>query len=337
MKFIILDKDEDIGKRLDLCLAIKLSDFSRKNIKALIEANKVLINGEICFKAGHKVKPGDEIEIPVDQIMPRGGKIQSLRPSEFDLPIIFEDEDYLIIDKPSGILVHPANQYQNDTVVNKLISKYQALPYANSSSFRPGIVHRLDKATSGLLIIAKTSKALWWISKAFAERKVKKTYISIGVTERKDFQQEFSKESYLARSVHNRKVYISYENQDAVKFKARFAKTSFKLLSINNFSGSLYAASFVVIPATGRTHQIRVHQKDVGAPILGDELYLSDKMFKICSKELIEKGINPRLFLHSWKVEFLNYDGSMYRFATKIPLEFKIIDEKFTLEEKLET
>ncbi len=154
MNIPILENDEDLGKRLDLYLSLQLPQFSRSNIKKTIESNKVLINDEICFKAGYKLRVGDVIDYPdynIEQI-----SVKSLPKSKFDLEILHEDDDYLFINKPIGLIVHPTNPYQTDTLVNKLLDLNKDLP--GNAFLRPGIVHRLDKDTSGVIIVAKNPK-----------------------------------------------------------------------------------------------------------------------------------------------------------------------------------
>lgn len=317
-KFEVQSNDPDISKRLDLYLALKLPDYSRSLIKKVIESNKVLVNGEINFKAGHKVSIGDKIEFPVQSIQ-KG--FEKLEPSPFNLEIIFEDNDYLFINKPIGISVHPANPNEKNTVANQLVSKYFDLP--ENAISRPGIVHRLDRDTSGVLVVAKSPKALWWLSGRFAERQVKKQYISIGFSENLPSQifenSSFKVEGFMKRSSENRKQFLLHKDQIS---GSRFSSTEFLVKNVWK-KNDQNLAYFEISPKTGRTHQIRVHQKSFNMPILGDKLYLSKNQLQISSSILNSSNIQERMFLHAYSITFENFDGKIYSIKSQIPKEFE--------------
>lgn len=276
------------------------------------------LNGEVFYKAGYKVKEADVIEFP-DIVEKRNSEI--LEPSPFDLEIIQEDADYLFINKPAGLLVHPANQYQKDTLVNKLLSLNSDLP--SNEINRPGIVHRLDRETSGLIVVAKTPKALWWLSNQFAERKVHKKYTAISLAWEKSFKtgESIEIEGFMKRASTDKKEYI-LQPVEKHHDKGRFSSSSAEVLDSREID-SKQIVLFSVSPKTGRTHQIRVHLKSVGAPILHDELYLSRKQAE-WSEALFNthKNLKKRLYLHSTSISFENFDGKMYFVETKIPEEF---------------
>lgn len=315
MRFEVSFDDIDVGKRLDLYLSIKIPYLTRKYIKNIIESNRVNVNEKICYKAGYKVCPGDVIEFP--DIKPVTQKI--VYNDKFDLDIIYENVDFLIINKPEGVSVHPTSSLQNDTIVNKLVTLYKDLP---GDMLRPGIVHRLDKATSGLLIIAKNPKSLWWLTRQFAERKVEKRYLSIGISKFQlyDKNQVIEHSSYIYRHPVDRKLFVS--SKDA-KSQGKYAKSIFKVLDFKTLNG-YYLYLFDVQILTGRTHQIRVHQKDLNVPVLGDDVYL----FKKLKEEIKNNHLTPgRLCLHAYFIEFINYDGEIYRFRAPIPdVFFKYFD-----------
>jgi len=321
MKVKVPEFTRDLGKRLDLYLSLNLPEFSRAFIKKTIESNQVFVNGEVCFKAGYKIKPGDEIDFP--RVEFRAPSF-NLEPSKFDLEIVYEDGDYLIINKPIGLAVHPANSYQKDTLVNKLLAKYKDLPQNNLA--RPGIVHRLDKDTSGIIAIAKSPRALWWLSSQFAERKVVKKYISLGVAfdgaSRKIHQNEFKVEGYISRNKSNRKEFILLDNKDSKNRQARYSLSIFRVLKEIEVQDNIRLIYMEITPKTGRTHQIRVHQKSLGVPILGDEIYLSRKQKEWSDRFLSKNSLDNRLYLHSLSLTFENYDGKMYSFSTKVPESF---------------
>ncbi|MCX8034901.1 MAG: RluA family pseudouridine synthase [Candidatus Dojkabacteria bacterium] len=308
MRFEVSIDDIDVGKRLDLYLSIKIPYLTRKYIKSIIESNRVRVNEHICYKAGYKVCPGDVIEFP--DIKPVTKKIE--HNNKFDLDIIYENDDFLVINKPVGVSVHPTSNVQNDTIVNRLVTLYRDLP---GDMLRPGIVHRLDKATSGLLIVAKNPKSLWWLTRQFAERKIKKKYLSIGISKVRiyDKNQVIEHSSYIYRHPADRKLFVS--SKDA-KSQGKYAKSIFTLLDFRILNG-YYLYLFDVQILTGRTHQIRVHQKDLNVPVLGDDVYMFRKLKdEIRSFDILTPG---RLCLHAYLIEFINYDGNFYNFRAPIP------------------
>lgn len=321
IKINVPELSPDLGKRLDLFLSLNLPQYSRAFIKKTIESNKVLLNGEVCYKAGYKVKAGDIIEFPNLEFSTPS---LNLQPSVFDLEIIHEDEDYLIINKPIGLTVHPTDSSQQDTLVNKLLARYKELP-GNELS-RPGIVHRLDKDTSGIIAVAKSSRGLWWLSQQFADRKVEKKYLSIGLVEygfsKVMDNDEFEIQGQLVRNSVNRKEFQLLE-KDQKSNNSRFSLTKFKILEKLNIGNDKHLVYFEVSPKTGRTHQIRVHQKSFRAPILGDPIYLSRKQKTWSDEFLLQNKLENRLYLHSYSLTFENYDGKMYSFKTDVPKAFE--------------
>jgi 23S rRNA pseudouridine1911/1915/1917 synthase len=315
--------NQDIGKRLDLFLSITLPQYSRSFIKKTIETNKVLLNGEVCYKAGYKVHADDLISFPnLNFEFPS----QKLEATEFDLEIILEDDDYLFINKPIGLTVHPTNPSETNTLVNKILGRYKDLP--SKDFLRPGIVHRLDKDTSGLIVIAKNSKSLWWLSSRFADRKVNKTYISIGLANNlsKAFlDKEIELEGYLSRNPGNRKEFVFNNNE--VNKNSRFSKTSFEILDTLKLAEERFLIYSKVHPHTGRTHQIRVHQRFLGDPILGDRIYSSRKELAWINNWFEKNNLEKRLYLHSFSISFENYDGKLYSVETQIPQSFNKVIE----------
>lgn len=309
----------DTGKRLDLYLSLQLPQYSRSFIKKTIEENKVFVNEDICFKAGYKVQLQDKIKFPKLEYKPNS---VDLFKAKFDLEIISEDEDYLFINKPINLAVHPTSSMSEITLVNKLLGLYSDLP---SNDFRrPGIVHRLDKDTSGVIVIAKNPKSLWWLSGQFANRKVHKKYVSIGV----DFQaekklqvgSEFEVQGMMKRNTLNRKHFFISTDEKSGKFSySRFLVKSIKEVGLSK----LYLLE--IYPLTGRTHQIRVHQKSIDLPILGDKIYLSRKQMQWSDKFLQDNAYVRRLYLHAKSISFENYNGKLYSVETKVPEEFSHI------------
>ncbi len=324
MKFIVKENDPDIGKRLDLYLSLLLPQLSRSHIKKTIESNLVNLNNELCFKAGHKVKAIDEIDYPETDLS-TPPTLGSLPKSKFDLEIIQEDEDYLFINKPVGLIVHPANANQTDTLVNKLLDLNHDLP--SNHILRPGIVHRLDKDTSGVIVVAKTARALWWLSQQFADRKVHKDYLAIGINFDSSFRykkdEEFFFEGFMRRSSKDRKQFSIERLTIQSSPQGRFSKSKFKILDIvplNKTTNLIYSNIF---PMTGRTHQIRVHQKELGFTIIRDVIYMPAKHQNWAHDFFKVNNLCERLYLHARSINFESYDGKLYSVTAPIPKDFK--------------
>lgn len=262
---------EDAGKRLDKFLTEKLTELSRSFIKELIEEGKVKVNGRFS-EPSYKVKANDEIQVEEfspPQIIPK--------PQDLPLKVVYEDEDLLIIDKPPGIAVHPAPGCEENTVVNALLSRYNNLP--TLSPERPGIIHRLDKDTSGLMIIAKSPLAYNKLSKDFAERKIDKRYLALLVGNL-PFDEGIIDLPIGRDPFDRKKMKVTLGGKEAI--------TCFRVLKrYENFT--LVEAKI----KTGRTHQIRVHFSYEGYPIAGDETYGKDKI----------PGLE-RQFLHAYYLSF---------------------------------
>lgn len=263
------------GKRLDLFLVEKFPQYSRTYFQKLINQGFILVQGSLQ-KPSYKLHPEEKIDISFPP-----PETSSVQPQDIPLNIIYEDEDIIVINKPAGMVVHPACGHKEGTLVNALLYHFKNLP---GSSFRPGLVHRLDKDTSGVMVIAKNESALSGLSKQFQKRKVEKIYLALvhGYLKEKEGKIEAS----LGRDLKNRK------KVSITSLCSREAVTEFKLRE-KFLSG---VSLLEVRPLTGRTHQIRVHLAAIGHPICGDREYGKEK----------ETEFYPRLMLHSWKLKFLH-------------------------------
>lgn len=254
MKYFEVEND---NKRIDAYLSDKLEDTSRVAIQRLIANGKVLVNGK-TIKASYKVQTGDNIqveeEVPVEV---------SLKAQEIPLDIIYEDNDIIVVNKPKGMVVHPANGNPDGTLVNAIMAICKDSLSGIGGEIRPGIVHRLDKDTSGIIIVAKNDKAHINLSEQIKDHKVKKTYIALvrGIVK----ENEATINMPIGRSEKDRK-------KMAVTKKGKEAITHFKVLERYD----KYTLLQVNIE-TGRTHQIRVHLSQIGYPIVGDEVYSNGK------------------------------------------------------------
>ena len=252
-KFIV--SSEDIQVRLDAFLAKNLSpDISRSRVKKLVIEKRVSVNSQPA-KPSLKLHPGDEIVVEVPQEAPG-----VLTPWSKPLAIIYEDEDILVIDKPAGLTVHPGAGNRQDTLANALVAYTEKL--SNLDPRRPGIVHRLDKDTSGLLVLARNNQAYYELVRQFKEREIKKAYLAV-VEGQVQFDQGVIDAPITPDPRHRERMKVDFSCP-------RSAITEYKVLKrLGNFS------LVELHPITGRTHQLRVHMKYLGHPIVGDKKYQS--------------------------------------------------------------
>ncbi len=243
---------EESGQRLDKYLAEKMTDLSRSRIKELVQAGEVLVNGKKS-KVSYKVQKGDLIQVTVLPLEPL-----ALEAENIPLDIVYEDEDVIVVNKPQGMVVHPAAGHPSHTLVNALL--YHTRDLADSpEGFRPGIVHRIDKDTSGLLMVAKNAAARESLEKQLATKSNKRQYLAI--VHGNFAEEEGTIDAPIGRNPKDRK-------QMAVVEKGKSAVTHFKVLE--QYQGySLVECQL----ETGRTHQIRVHMAYIGHPLAGDPLY----------------------------------------------------------------
>ena len=279
---------QNSGARLDVYINDN-TDVSRSYAGKLIEREKVTVNGVIAFKSGLKVKAGDVIEIDVPDA------VETIEKKDIPFDIIYEDDDIAVINKPQGLTVHPASGNYTDTLVNALMFKLDNLSSINGE-IRPGIVHRLDKDTSGIMIIAKNDKAHVNLSRQIADRKVKKQYLAI--VEGNMPSDEGQIDAPIGRSKKDRK-------QMAVVSDGRYALTGYKVLE--RFTDNCLVLFDL---HTGRTHQIRVHAKHVGHPIVGDPTYGFKKQ---------KFNLNGQL-LHAYRLTFAHpASGETLTFTAPVP------------------
>ncbi|NQV12855.1 MAG: RluA family pseudouridine synthase [Parcubacteria group bacterium] len=267
------------GQRLDLFLAKKLPDLSRSASKKHIENGCVLVGGK-KVKASYQLNDQDVVSVDLPETVPQ----QDLAPENIRLDIVYEDDDLVIINKPAGMVVHPDNNYQSGTLVNALLNYYPPIKDVGESD-RPGIVHRLDKDTSGLIICAKTEEAYKYLVAKFKAREVTKKYYALVFGKVKDKQGTVTY-SLSKNKSGTAKMTIAIDKEAVTKYKVE------KYYQDNDQLYTLLEVS----PQTGRTHQIRIHLAKIGHPIVGDQLY----SFKQHRRECPLK----RQFLHAFRLEF---------------------------------
>jgi len=281
--------DDSQGLRLDKFLALKLTSLSRSKLHELIAKGQVFVNSK-PQKPSLKLKGNEDIRVVEDE--PSVG----ILPFDFDVKIIYEDNSVIVIDKPYGLTVHPANKNMHDTLVNALIGKNKILSQVDPN--RPGVVHRLDKETSGLMVLACTNEAHYHLVNQFRERKINKIYQAIvwGVLP----QDAMCVDMPLGRDSANR-------TQMKVGFiGSKEARTDVKVLK--RFKDSTYVELKI---HTGRMHQIRVHMKFLGYPVVGDLKYGP------------RKSEYKEMLLHAVKLGFLHPETGKYcEFSSPLPPRF---------------
>ena len=290
-----LVNSEEHNQRIDIILNNKEKSLSRNRIKNLINNKKLKINGTIVSSPSKKVNLGDKLSLKIPD-----PKVTSLKPYNFKLKIIYEDEDLLIIDKPAGIIMHPGAGNYDETLVNALIN-YNSENLSNiGDELRPGIVHRIDKNTSGLVVIAKNNQAHENLSKQFSDHTIEREYqLLIWGKLRPSFGRI---ETFITRSSRNRQI------MEVNQSKGKKAITNYKTIKIFE---NKKIPTFSLVDCkleTGRTHQIRVHMNFMGNSIVGDDKYKKKyKKIKNVEKkieELISK-LN-RQFLHAKTLGFIH-------------------------------
>ena len=271
MEKIVADLE---NMRLDAYISSKKTNLSRTNIQRLIEEGNVLVNGQ-KKKISYKVQIGDNIEINIPE-----AKETSIKAENIPVEVVYEDDDIIVVNKPKGMVVHPANGNPDGTLVNAIMAMCKGSLSGIGGEIRPGIVHRLDKDTSGLLIVAKNDLAHINMSNQIKDRKVKKIYIAL--VKGNINENEATINMPIGRSTKDRK-------KMAVRKDGKEAITHFKVLK----RYKNYTLLEVKID-TGRTHQIRVHMAEIGHPVVGDMVY---------SKGKNEFGVEGQM-LHSKSLDF---------------------------------
>ena len=251
----IITDDEAAGQRLDRLLAARVPDMSRSRLQALIEQGCVT-NGEVIITdSSHKVKPGQTYRIIIPQTVP-----SHILPQDIALDIVYEDEHLLVINKPPGLTVHPAPGHADMTLVNALLAHCGDSLSGIGGVARPGIVHRIDKDTSGLLVVAKHDIAHVNLSEQLAKRTLKRTYMALVWGQLK--QNQGTVTGNIGRSISNR------QKMAVLKSGGKEATTHYALLEDFGFASLIECRL-----ETGRTHQIRVHMMHIGHPLVGDQTY----------------------------------------------------------------
>jgi 23S rRNA pseudouridine1911/1915/1917 synthase len=289
-------------RRLDKYLGGRFNHFSRTRLQKLIRQQGVNVNGTPA-KPSHKLNPGDEIDL----ILPPR-EVTELIPEDIPINVIFEDDQIIVLNKQADLIVHPARGYRHGTLVNGLVY-YASQLSDGGEDFRPGIVHRLDRNTTGVMVVAKTDEAHWKISRQFQDRLTEKTYLAV---------IHGSPELDADRINKPIGTHPREREKMAVRQDGKESMTIYKVLE--RFRGySLIELS----PRTGRTHQIRVHMTWLGHPIVSDTMYDGKLVYpwQIEDKEpQVQEPLMPRVALHAWKLKFKHPTSEeMMEFAAPPP------------------
>lgn len=316
---IIVDKGQN-PLRIDKYLMNFIENATRNKIQAAAKDGSIFVN-DSAVKSNYKVKPLDVIRVKFEH-----PPFENLLVGE-DMPldIVYEDDDLLVVNKPAGIVVHPGHGNYSGTLINALIFHFENLP--KNSSDRPGLVHRIDKDTSGLLVVAKTEHAMAHLSKQFKDKTSEREYIAIVWGNVKEDQGTI--EGHIGRHPKNRLQNTVYEGDDIDKGKP--AVTHYKVIERLGYV-TLVSCKL----ETGRTHQIRVHMKHVGHTLFNDERYGGNLVLKGTTfskyKQFVDNAFKvlPRQALHAKTLGFEHpATGEFMRFSTEIPSDMQECIEKW--------
>jgi 23S rRNA pseudouridine1911/1915/1917 synthase len=315
---IVVDKGQSL-LRLDKFLIIRTENTSRNRIQNAIDAGNVLVNDKVV-KASYKVKPLDIISM----VLPHPPRDTEVYPEDIAIDIIYEDDDVIMVNKAPGMVVHPGFNNYTGTLVNALVFHSQQLPQMPGNDGRPGLVHRIDKDTSGLLLVSKNEWAITFLAKQFFDHSITRKYIALVWG---DLADDGTVTGYIGRSVKDRKVMAVYDDET----KGKWSVTHYKVLERFN-----YVTLIECQLETGRTHQIRAHMKHIGHPLFNDSTYGGDKILTgtVFNKyrQFVENcfEILPRQALHAKSLGFIHPTTRKFiHFETELPEDISSVIEKW--------
>lgn len=316
---IVVDPGQE-QLRIDKYVMAQVQNATRNKVQNAIKNGFVTVNGE-KIKANYKVRPSDKIIIS----FPTPPRDEDILPEDIPLNIVYEDDHLLVVNKEAGMVVHPAYNNWTGTLVNALVYHFDNLPTSQNGVGRPGLVHRIDKDTSGLLVITKTEEAMTHLAAQFFNHTVERTYHALvwGIPQ----EEKGTINQYVGRSLKDRRVMTVIEDESYGKH----AITHYELLE--NFG---YTSLIKCNLETGRTHQIRTHLKYLGHPLFNDAMYGGDKIITgnvfTKYKQFVQNCFNilPRQALHAKTLGFEHPGtGKWMQFESEIPTEFEEVLEKW--------
>jgi len=317
---IVIDPKQSMI-RIDKFLMDRLPNASRNKLQNGIEAEAILVNGKPT-KSSYKIRPGDVITVS----FPKPPRDNEILPENIPLTIIYEDDELLVVNKPAGMVVHPAHSNWTGTLVNALVYHFQNLPTHRNGEIRPGLVHRIDKDTSGLLVIAKTDYAMTHLAKQFFDHSIERTYYALVWGE--PDPAEGTIHEFIGRSHKDRKVMTVHPPESEY---GKEAITHYKTIKPMRYV-SLVQCNL----ETGRTHQIRVHMRYKGHPLFNDATYGGDKIIKGTTftkyKQFVDNCFKliPRQALHAKSLGFIHPRTKKFiQFDSELPEDMKSAVEKW--------
>jgi 23S rRNA pseudouridine1911/1915/1917 synthase len=315
---VIVDKGQSL-LRIDKFLMHRIENASRNRIQNAIDLGNVLVNDKI-IKPSYKVKPLDQISV----VLPHPPRDTEVYPEDIPINIVYEDDDVLVVNKPAGMVVHPGYNNYTGTLVNALVFHFQQLPTLPGNDGRPGLVHRIDKDTSGLLLISKNERAMTWLARQFFEHTITRKYLALVWG---DLETDGTVTGYIGRSIKDRRVMSIYDDPE----KGKWSVTHYKVLERMN-----YVTLIECQLETGRTHQIRAHMKHIGHPLFSDATYGGDQILKgtLFSKykQFVQNcfELMPRQALHAQTLGFVHpTQRKRLHFEAPLPIDFESVLAKW--------
>lgn len=315
---IVVDKGQSL-LRIDKFLMTRVENASRSRIQNAIDAGNVRMNDR-SIKASYKVKPGDVITV----VLPHPPRDTTIYPENIPLEIPYEDDDLLIVNKAAGMVVHPGFNNYTGTLVNALAYHFEQLPQLPGNEGRPGLVHRIDKDTSGLLVVAKNEWTINFLAKQFFDHSISRKYMALVWG---DLERDGTVTGYIGRSQKDRKVMSIYEDPD----KGKWSVTHYQILERLG-----YVTLISCQLETGRTHQIRAHMQSIGHPLFNDAVYGGNRILKgtIFAKyrQFVENCFKllPRQALHAQELGFIHpRTKKLVDFEAALPKDFASCLEKW--------
>ncbi|MEO9965350.1 MAG: RluA family pseudouridine synthase [Reichenbachiella sp.] len=316
---IVADPKQEI-LRLDKFLMDRLPNVTRNKLQAGIKDGFIKVN-DLEIKPNYKVHPGDVVIVA----LPDPPKDTDIVPEDIQINIVYEDDDLLVVNKEPGMVVHPAYQNWSGTLVNALAYHFENLPTMPNNDGRPGLVHRIDKDTSGLLVIAKSEKAMTSLAKQFFDHSIERTYYALVWGEPSDDKGTI--DVNLGRSLKDRRITAAFPDGDF----GRRAVTHYEVIKRLRYV-SLIKCNL----ETGRTHQIRAHMKHIGHPMFNDATYGGDKIIKGTTftkyKQFVDNcfKIIPRQALHAKSLGFIHPSTDKFvQFDSELPDDLKTVIDKW--------
>jgi 23S rRNA pseudouridine1911/1915/1917 synthase len=309
--------------RVDKFLVVKIMNASRNKLQMAAEAGNILVN-DAPVRSNYKVRPNDVITV----VMEYPKRELTIIPEDIPLEVVYEDDELVVINKPVGLVVHPGHGNYTGTLVNALAHRYKDLPMFNSEDSRPGLVHRIDKNTSGLMVVAKTELAKNKLAKQFFDKTTKRIYHAVVWGQFKEEDEMGTIDAHVGRSLKNRLQMDVFPDGE-------FGKTAVTHYELIKPMG--YVSLIKCQLETGRTHQIRAHMKFIGHPLFNDERYGGDAVLKGTTftkyKQFVKNcfEICPRHALHAKTLGFIHpVTGEQMDFESELPEDMTQLIDKWT-------